>query len=164
MNEPRRAMIVTSTAALAALATGAARSAVERAASDPDTRAVLDRAVANFFAGWATGDWEPYLEMLADDFVFQFPIGPYRGRHTGAGARQAMIAWAREHGAANNLISQSSIDIRLYDRDWVVVCDRGIGHIGGSPYNGLHAIFMKASGGKIVEYREYMGDIAGGAG
>jgi ketosteroid isomerase-like protein len=153
----RRALIVRGPAALAALATSAAHGAV----SDQETRAVLDRAVENFFAGWATGDWEPYLEMLADDFVFQFPVGPYRGRHTGAKAKRAMMAWAREHAAANNRITQSSIDLRLYDGDWVVVCDRGIGHIGGSPYDGLHAIFMKASGDRIVEYREYMGDIAG---
>ncbi|GAB3391827.1 nuclear transport factor 2 family protein [Azotobacter armeniacus] len=169
----RRSLIITSATALAALAIGCAHTeasdspekrrgetgAQQPAASDTNVRAVLDRAVESFFSGWATGDWEPYLAMLADDFVFQFPIGPYRGRHTGPDAKQKLMAWAREHGTAGNRITQSDVDLQFYDGDWVVVCDRGIGNIGGLPYDGLHAIFMKARGGKIVEYREYMGDI-----
>jgi hypothetical protein len=47
----------------------------------------------------------------------------------------------------------------LYQGDWIVVCDRGSGRIGGNPYTGLHAIFMKAEQGKIVEFCEYFGEL-----
>jgi len=52
--------------------------------TDTDSRPVLDRAVDAFFGGWRSGNWKPLLALLADDFVFQFPAGPQRARHTGA--------------------------------------------------------------------------------
>lgn len=121
------------------------------------TRETLDGAVDAFLSGWRTGEWKAFIDMLADDCVFQFPSGPHRGRHSGVQGRRHLEQWASEHREAGNRITQSTIDLRLYDGDWIALCDRGAGRIGARAYEGLHAIFMKAHRGKIVEYREYFG-------
>ncbi|MDD5723377.1 MAG: nuclear transport factor 2 family protein [Syntrophales bacterium] len=129
-------------------------------ASDAKTRAVLDHAIDAFYSAWTTGDWEPFFATFADDIVFQFPIGPSRGRYTGSEAKKKMMAWRRTH-EAHDRIPHIEEDLRLYDSDWVVVCTHSVGNIGGKEYNGLESVFMRASGGKIVEYREYLGNIGG---
>ena len=40
---------------------------------DDSLKKTAEFAYQCFRAGWATGNWEPYIEMLADDFTFQFP-------------------------------------------------------------------------------------------
>ncbi|WP_423605252.1 nuclear transport factor 2 family protein [Sphingomonas sp. MS122] len=128
-----------------------------RAGAAEPSSVLLDRAFAAFFAGWRSGDWGPFLALCADDFIFQFPAGPQAGRHVGRAGLAAMEAWCREHARAGNRIHDSSEILRLQDGEWGVVCDRGRGVIDGAPYDGLHAIFMKASADRIVEFREYFG-------
>lgn len=127
--------------------------------TDTDSRQVLDLAVDAFFDGWRTGDWKAFLTLLADDFIFQFPAGPQRGRHTGAKGKSRITEWAANHSSAGNRITESTIDLRLYGENWIVICDRGSGKFGGQAYTGLHAIFMRAEGGKIAEFREYFGEL-----
>jgi len=38
-------------------------------------KAVAEEAFADFRAGLATGEWEPFLARLSDDFTFHFPLG-----------------------------------------------------------------------------------------
>jgi ketosteroid isomerase-like protein len=124
-------------------------------------KVVLNQAADRFYTGWATGDWEPFIATLSDDFIFQFPAGPYAGRHVGAGAKNKLVAWAREHGKAGNRVPNVEITLRVHDKDWIVLNDRGSGVIDGKPYDNLHAIEMKAKNGKIVEFREYFGNLTG---
>jgi len=147
-------------AALALLLAGA-----RAHAAPPQPSALLDRAFAAFFAGWRSGDWAPFLALCADDFIFQFPAGAQAGRHSGRAGRAAMEAWCSEHVRAGNRIDRSDEILRLNDGDWGVLCDRGRGTIGGQPYDGLHAIFMRAEGSRIAEFREYFGlvEMPGGA-
>jgi ketosteroid isomerase-like protein len=122
---------------------------------------VLDQAADRFYAGWATGNWEPFIATLSDDFIFQFPAGPYAGRHVGAGAKDKLAAWAREHGKAGNRVPNVEMTLRVHADDWIILNDRGSGVIDGKPYDNLHAIVMRAKNGKIVEYREYFGNLTG---
>jgi ketosteroid isomerase-like protein len=136
-------------------------------ASSPDLahgqdsrRVVLEGAITAFFNGWRTGDWADFLSRCADDFTFQFPAGPHKGRHTGPAGKAAIAEWCASHSKAPNRITDTSETLRMFDGDWVVVCDRGSGLFEGKPYTGLHAIFMKAGpGNKIIEFREYFGEI-----
>jgi steroid Delta-isomerase len=44
---------------------------------------LVDEHVARFNAGIRTGDWEPMLELFADDARLEFvgiPVGPFEGR------------------------------------------------------------------------------------
>jgi ketosteroid isomerase-like protein len=142
-----------------ALASGLSVTQTRASSGDAGSRDVLDRAVAAFFDGWRSGDWKAFLGLLADDFIFQFPTGSQRGRHTGAEGKRRMTEWANDHSSAGNRITESTIDLRLYAADWIVFCDRGSGKFGGQPYTGLHAIFMRAENGKIAEFREYFGEL-----
>lgn len=42
---------------------------------------MLDNAYQQFLHGWATGNWQPFLDLLSDDLIFQYPAGVYKGRH-----------------------------------------------------------------------------------
>jgi ketosteroid isomerase-like protein len=124
-------------------------------------KAVLDAAADHFYAGWANGNWEPFIAMLSDDFIFQFPAGPAAGRHVGPGAKDKLATWARGHGAAGDRVPDVQMTLRVNNGEWIITNDRGRGVISGKPYDQLHAIFMRAKDGKIVEFREYFGNLAG---
>jgi ketosteroid isomerase-like protein len=124
-------------------------------------KAVLDAAADHFYAGWATGNWVPFIATLGDDFIFQFPVGPHAGRHTGAAGKEKMIAFVSEHGKAGNRVPNVQMMLRVNDGEWIITNDRGRGMVDGKPYDQLHAIFMRAKDGKIVEFREYFGNLAG---
>lgn len=144
-----------------ALSAGAALLA-EPAAAQPqaERRAALDAAIDAFFAGWRTGDWSGFLSRCAEEMTFQFPVGAQRGRHLGQAGKAAITAWCAAHAESGNRIAETVADLRLYDGDWAVICDRGTGRIQGQPYTGLHAIFMRADArGLITEFREYFGEI-----
>jgi ketosteroid isomerase-like protein len=130
-------------------------------AAQTANKAILDTAVDHFYAGWAYGNWEPFLATLSDDFIFQFPAGPHAGRHVGAVAKQKMIAFVTEHAKAGNRVTNVQMTLRINNGEWIVTNDRGRGVIDGKPYDQLHAIFMRAKDGKIVEFREYFGNLAG---
>ncbi|MER8775393.1 nuclear transport factor 2 family protein [Mesorhizobium sp. M0977] len=131
------------------------------ATSDPGARHVLEAAVDAFFAGWASGDWTAFLDCCDETMTFQFPVGEQRGRHGPPEGKPALAAWTAAHQAQGNRITKSTVDLKLFAADWVIVCDRRSGTISGAPYTGLHAIFMRAGPtGKLVEFREYFGEIA----
>lgn len=141
-----------------------AANAVAGTAADPDpaTRRALETAVDAFFAGWASGDWQAFLDRCDEQMIFQFPVGEQRGRHAPPHGKRTLAAWAAAHNAQGNRITESTVDLKLFAADWAIVCDRGSGSIGGAPYTGLHALFMRAGpSGKLVEFREYFGEIAG---
>ncbi|HEY0945788.1 MAG TPA: nuclear transport factor 2 family protein [Opitutaceae bacterium] len=144
---------------LAAGASALATVPVRAGISNADTRKTLAHAVETFFRSWHSGNWDPFLSLLTPEFTFQFPTGPQRGRHVGAEGRRRIEEWARAHTREGNRITASAPDLRLYDGDWVVVCDRGSGEFGGQRYTGLHAIFMRAEGDRIAEFREYFGEL-----
>lgn len=128
----------------------------------PSARRALEAAVDAFFDGWASGDWNAFLDCCDEAMTFQFPAGEQRGRHTPPHGKQALAAWATAHREQGNRITESIVDLKLFADDWVVICDRGNGSISGAPYTGLHALFMRAGpAGKLVEFREYFGEIAG---
>jgi ketosteroid isomerase-like protein len=124
-------------------------------------KVILDQAADHFYAGWANGNWEPFIATLSDDFIFQFPAGPYAGRHIGGGAKDKLVAFVREHGKAGNRVPDVQMTLRVNNGEWIITNDRGRGVIDGKPYDQLHAIFMRAKDGKIVEFREYFGNLTG---
>jgi ketosteroid isomerase-like protein len=128
--------------------------------AESGANATLERAVQAFFASWSSGDWRPFLDLCADQMVFQFPVGPQKGRHSGMAGKTALIAWTRRHQETDSRILESRVDLKLLADDWIIVCDRGSGRIEGAPYTGLHAIFMHLSpDGRIDEFREYFGEV-----
>ncbi|MER9801334.1 nuclear transport factor 2 family protein [Mesorhizobium sp. M0142] len=103
------------------------------ATSDPGARHVLEAAVDAFFAGWASGDWTAFLDCCDETMTFQFPVGEQRGRHGPPDGKPALAAWTAAHQAQGNRITKSTVDLKLFAADWVIVCDRGSGTISARP-------------------------------
>lgn len=129
-------------------------------ADKPGNEANLKEAIRTFFEGWRSGVWTGFLSRCAASMVFQFPVGPFRGRWTGKQGKETLEKWCMDHVRAGDRITSSEVSLELFAGDWAVICDRGSGRIGGQPYSGLHAIFMRVDGGgQIVEFREYFGEV-----
>jgi len=125
---------------------------------DDSLKKTAELAYQRFRAGWATGNWEPYIEMLADDFTFQFPAGPFNGRHLPPDGKRLMTEWARGYAkTGDRIIIQPNI--KLFTDDWGIFCENSSGVEGGLPYKGTEAIFIRVRGDKVIEYREFIGDI-----
>ena len=56
------------------------------------TLKVAHQGFANLQHGLATGEWEPLLEMLTEDFWFWFPVGEYHGLNQGKERAKAFLA------------------------------------------------------------------------
>ncbi len=69
------------------------------------TLRIAQQAFAVFAQGWASGDFQPFLEMLADEFTFWYPYGSYRGKFIGQAGKAQMIAKCYDHtGAGDRLM------------------------------------------------------------
>ncbi|WCP68984.1 nuclear transport factor 2 family protein [Vibrio tubiashii] len=117
-------------------------------------------AEAAFFAGWATGDWSDFRSMLnQNDLVFQFPDGPFKGRSSGEEGYKNINLWIDHHIETENRIHQSERNLRFGLDDWYYFADEATGYFYGKEYVGSHMIGFRFTDGKIVEYREYVGDL-----
>jgi ketosteroid isomerase-like protein len=123
-------------------------------------REVLEDAYQEFISGWATGNWQPFLDLLSDDLIFQYPAGTYRGRHLALKGKPVMLAWANAHKDAGDRI-QITPSLTVFQDDWGIFTAISVGTYNGEPYDGNEAYFLRVQGNQIVEYREYIGDIVG---
>lgn len=113
-----------------------------------------------FFYGWATGDWSDFRAMLKkDDVVFQFPDGPFKGRSVGKKGYENINLWIDHHIEVKNRIHESERNLRFGVGDWYYFADEARGDFYGKEYVGSHMIGFKFQERKIVEYREYVGDL-----
>ncbi|MGD1951526.1 MAG: nuclear transport factor 2 family protein [Leptolyngbyaceae cyanobacterium] len=112
-----------------------------------------------FTQGWKTGDFEPYIAMLADEMTFWFPMGAHRGKFTGAAGRQEMIAKCRDHTAAGDRLTLHEPHYALTDGSSTIFEFDSDGLYGGEPYQGHNAIAFQIQDDKIIGFREYFGDL-----
>ena len=118
------------------------------------------KAEQAFFQGWANGDWSDFQAMLnKDDLIFQFPAGPLKGRTEGKQGYQNMVNWIAHHIESKNRIHKSVRNQRFGLDDWYYFADEAGGTFYGNAYTGSHFIGFRFNNGKIVEYREYVGDL-----
>ena len=121
---------------------------------------VLNAAYEQFLNGWATGEWQSFLDLLSDDLIFQYPAGTYKGRHLAPVGKQKMIDWARFHSDRGDRI-QIIPSLRIFQGDWGLFTADSIGTYNSESYEGNEAYLLRVQGDHIVEYREYIGDIDG---
>ena len=118
------------------------------------TLVVAHTAFGHFSHGLATGAWEPFLSMLADDFTFYFPVGQYHGAHTG-------MAKAREFFAYVHSVFPGGLAVtldRVMSNETTVVFEfRDEGEMRGAPYRNRVAVSFDVRGEQIAGYREYFG-------
>jgi ketosteroid isomerase-like protein len=122
--------------------------------------ATLDTAMQAFrhFAhGWATGDFQPYIAMLAEGVEFSFPDGPQRGHYTGVEGRRRMIAKCRgdaESGARLTLHPPHHITSSGTTTLFEFIAE---GRVADRYYRGEIAIVLEVGEGNITGFREYYG-------
>jgi ketosteroid isomerase-like protein len=121
--------------------------------------AVATRAFDHFRHGLATGEWQPWFDDLASDFVFWFPQGRFKGRHEGkAKALEffSMVSTVYREG----LLVDEVESVTANDTTVVFLFrDHGRMTLNGvtSDYRNRVAIALDVHGEHVVAYREYFG-------
>jgi ketosteroid isomerase-like protein len=118
-------------------------------------RAVADQAFARLTTALGSGTWEPFFELLADDFTFSFPTGKYVGTHKGKAAAMEFFRFVSTAFPAGITVTEV---MRRTGSDSTFVFEfRDEGQLRGEPYKNRVAISLDVCGSKICGYREYFG-------
>ncbi|MCA1992488.1 MAG: nuclear transport factor 2 family protein [Coleofasciculus sp. S288] len=120
----------------------------------PETMEVAQRAFKQFTHGLATGAWQPFVDMLTDDFTFWFPMGKFHGLNVGKERASEFFEYVSEafHGGLSVTLD------RVTSNDTTVVFEfRDEGLMWGEPYKNRVAVSFDVRGDKICAYREYFG-------
>lgn len=112
-----------------------------------------------FAQGWTTGDFSLYIELLADDMMFWFPMGAHRGKFSGAEGRSQMIAKCQDHEVAGDRLTFSEPQYILSGESSIMFEFEAEGLYAGNPYKGHNAIAFEVKDGKVTGFREYFGDL-----
>ena len=120
-----------------------------------DAKAVADRAFDGLTQGLASGKWEPFFDLLSDDFTFWFPTGKYLGEHKGK--TQAMEFFRYVSSAFPGGIKVVEVMRRSGGGNTFVYEFRDEGTLRGEPYKNRVAISLDVCGDRICGYREYFG-------
>lgn len=120
----------------------------------PETMEVAQRTFKQFTHGLATGEWQPFVDMLTDDFTFWFPMGKFHGLNVGKERASEFFEYVSE--AFNGGLSVT-LDRVTSNETTVVFEFRDEGLMWGEPYKNRVAVSFDVRGDKICAYREYFG-------
>jgi limonene-1,2-epoxide hydrolase len=102
------------------------------------------------------GNFQPYLDMLTDDYTFYAPADGFRGKNVGKG-RAAAFYHTITAAKPNFTFSKP---LRITSNGFTVVIEfTDEGTLMGQPYFNRIASSFDIKEGKICGYREYFGDI-----
>ena len=113
-------------------------------------------AMRHYRAGWATGGWKPFIELLAPSFEQRVPIGELRGRVS------------KRDEAVHHLQALRLSGLRLELGEPFRVCagDRTAtfelevsGSLYDLPYHNRIVISLDVEGGLVTAMREYFGEL-----
>jgi ketosteroid isomerase-like protein len=120
-----------------------------------NTLKVAQKAFQHFTHGLASGDWNAFLDMLAEDFTFWFPMGKYHGLNVGKQRAQEFFQYVSE--AFTPGLTLTSLDSVTSNETTVVFEFRDEGLLMGEPYKNRVVVAFDVRGDKICGYREYFG-------
>jgi ketosteroid isomerase-like protein len=123
--------------------------------SSENTLKVGHQAFENLHHGLATGEWNPMLDMLTEDFTFWFPVGPYHGLNVGKEWAKAFFDYVSE--VFGQTIRMTSLERVTSNETTVVFEFRDEGMMRTEPYKNRIAVSFDVRGDKICGYREYFG-------
>ena len=110
-----------------------------------------------FAHGWATGDFQPYIDMLADDVEFSFPEGEQGGHFTGKEGRLKMIAKCKAHADSGERLTLHPPHHITSNGTTTVFEFVAEGMLVSGFYRGEIAIALEVKEGKVCGFREYYG-------
>ena len=149
------ALVLLGVLAIGAGWTAAPAATTTREAALDTPRAVADKAFDGLKQGLATGKWEAFFALLADDFTFWFPTGKYLGQHQGKA--QAVEFFQYVSSAFPGGIHVVEVIRQSGSGNTFVYEFRDEGLLRGEPYKNRVAISLDVCGTKICGYREYFG-------
>ncbi len=121
------------------------------------TLETANKAFQNWCHGLATGEWEPFLDMLTDDYTFWHPNGEYKGKNVG---KERAAAFFEFVSVTIKAVLTVAPPYRVTSNEKTVVFEfEDEGHVGGEPYKNRLAISFDVRGDKISACREYYGEI-----
>jgi len=118
-------------------------------------KAVAEEAFADLSHGLATGEWEPFLARLSDDFTFHFPMGRYQGLNEGKDTAAEFFAFVSQVYADGLFVDEVTGVTAEGTRVVFEFKDHGL--MFGNPYTNVVAISLDVCGEQICGYREYFG-------
>lgn len=121
------------------------------------TRQVGDKAWNRFRKAWETGEWQPFLDMLTDDFTFWFPEGEFRGRYSGRQGKEKVVAWANYHRQERNRVRTIPTYVSVGEN--TVVFENESESIPPGTYKNWEAVVFEVREDKISGLREYWGNL-----
>ncbi|AFY49194.1 ketosteroid isomerase-like protein [Nostoc sp. PCC 7524] len=120
-----------------------------------NTLKVAQQAFEYLTQGLATGEWQPFLDMLTEDFTFWFPKGKYHGLNVGKARTKEFLQYVSE--SFHPGLKLASLDHVTSNATTVVFEFRDEGLLLGQPYKNRVAVSLDVRGDKICGYREYFG-------
>jgi ketosteroid isomerase-like protein len=121
---------------------------------NPETLEIAYQAFGYFTHGLATGEWQPFVDMLTEDFTFWFPVGKYHGLNTGKERALEFFKYVTETFSPGLSLT---LDHVTSNETTVVFEFRDEGLMRGEPYKNRIAVSFDIRGDKICCYREYFG-------
>ncbi|CAD5936388.1 hypothetical protein PCC9214_01633 [Planktothrix tepida] len=119
--------------------------------------AVAQQGFARLQQGLATGQWEPFLEMVMEDCTFSFPAGSYKGLHQGKTTLAKFLNYASECVFKKSLML--TLQRITHNQTTVIFEVSSDGEMWGQPYQNQAAIVFDIQDDRICSYREYLGVI-----
>ncbi|AKG24633.1 nuclear transport factor 2 family protein [Calothrix sp. 336/3] len=120
----------------------------------------IARQAFDFLAqGWATGNFQPFIEMLSDDVIFWLPVGKQLDKSFSYADKQQIIARFEKRLEAGDRLTFSPPDDITSNETSVTFEFEAQGTINHQPVTRRNAISFDIREDKIVGIREYFGDI-----
>jgi ketosteroid isomerase-like protein len=120
---------------------------------------IAQQAFDHLAQGWATGDFQPYIDMLSDQVKFWVPVGKQRSTSFGYEGKEQMSARLWRHKEAGDRLTFSSPDHVTSNNTTVTFEFESQGTIANQPFKGRNAISFDVKDDKISGVREYFCDI-----
>lgn len=109
--------------------------------------------------GWATGNFQSFIDMLADDVLFWLPVGKQRDNSSEYEGKQQILARLQARTERGDRLNLKSLD-QITSNDTTVTFEfESQGTIRNQPFKGRNAVSFDIKGDKIAGVREYFGDI-----
>ncbi|BAY26753.1 hypothetical protein NIES2100_65690 [Calothrix sp. NIES-2100] len=109
--------------------------------------------------GWATGNFQPFIDMLALEVMFWLPVGQQRDTSFGYEDKQQLIARLQARKDRGDRLIFSTPDLVTSNDTTVTFEFESQGIIRNQPFTGRNVVSFDINGDKIAGVREYFGDI-----
>ena len=108
-----------------------------------------------FFGGVQKNDWQPFFDLLTDDFTIFFPRGEFQGESKGKERAIKFFKYVGESFKDGFTVIEK---LRITANETTIIFElRDEAVLNGKPYKNRVALSWDVRGDKISAYREYFG-------